>query len=270
MLEVIDKGSATESHPVPLLFVHGAAHGAWCWDEYFLDFFADRGFRAVALSLRGHGASPSSKPLRACSVADFVEDLVSVANTLPAAPVVVGHSQGGFVVQKYLESRDAPAAVLVASTPPQGAAAGLLRFAGSQLLATVRHPWLGAKAVLNGKTLPAFEVTDARIREAFFCSLTPDAEVSRYRERLQTEISARAFLDMVLLNLPKPNLVKTPVLVLGSQYDGSVSERELHATARAYKTRAEIFPGMGHDMMLEPGWHAVAERIDGWLGARAH
>ena len=78
MLEVIDKGHCTDKHPVPLLFVHGASHAAWCWDEHFLDFFADKGFRAVALSLRGHGASSNSKPLRACSVADFVEDLVSV------------------------------------------------------------------------------------------------------------------------------------------------------------------------------------------------
>ena len=64
MLEVIDKGSATDSHPVPLLFVHGTWHAAWCWDEHFLDFFADKGYRAVALSLRGHGASSLSKPLK--------------------------------------------------------------------------------------------------------------------------------------------------------------------------------------------------------------
>jgi pimeloyl-ACP methyl ester carboxylesterase len=63
MLEVIDKGSATESHPVPLLFVHGTWHAAWCWDEHFLDFFGDKGFRAVAVSLRSHGASAISKPL---------------------------------------------------------------------------------------------------------------------------------------------------------------------------------------------------------------
>ena len=181
MLEVIDKGRCTDRHPVPLLFVHGAAHAAWCWGEHFLDFFADKGFRAIAPSLRGHGGSPTSKPLRACSVADFVEDLVSVANDLPATPVVVGHSQGGFVVQKYLESHAAPAAVLIASTPPQGAAAGLLRFAASQLRATAQHPWLSTKAAITGKTLPAFEVTDASVRDAFFCSLTPDAEVSRYK-----------------------------------------------------------------------------------------
>jgi hypothetical protein len=38
------------------------------------------------------------------------------------------------------------------------------------------------------------------------------------------------------------------------------------ATARAYRTKAEFFPNMGHDMMLEPGWVAVAERIHTWLG----
>jgi len=62
MLEVIDKGSCSEAHPVPLLFVHGGWHGAWCWDDHFVDFFADAGYRAVAVSLRGHGTSPTSKP----------------------------------------------------------------------------------------------------------------------------------------------------------------------------------------------------------------
>jgi len=27
----------------PLVFVHGAWHGAWCWDEFFLPCFADKG-----------------------------------------------------------------------------------------------------------------------------------------------------------------------------------------------------------------------------------
>ncbi len=64
MLEVIEKGSSTPAHPTPLLFVHGGWHGAWCWSN-FLNYFADAGYRAVALSLRGHGASPAAKALRA-------------------------------------------------------------------------------------------------------------------------------------------------------------------------------------------------------------
>jgi hypothetical protein len=61
MLEVIDKGSCSESHPVPLLFVHGGWHGAWCWEEYFLDFFADKGYRALAVSPSGPWKQPNTK-----------------------------------------------------------------------------------------------------------------------------------------------------------------------------------------------------------------
>src|SRR5882757_2285721 len=114
----VHRCSCGESHPAPLLFVHGANHAAWCWDEHFLEFFADKGYRALAVSLRGHGRSPTSKPLRKCSVADYVDDVASVADTLDTGPVIIGHSMGGFVVQKYLESHDAPAGVLLASFPP--------------------------------------------------------------------------------------------------------------------------------------------------------
>lgn len=109
-------------HPTPLLFVHGGCHAAWCWDEHFLDFFADNGFRAVALSLRGHGGSRLTKNLQSCSMSDYLDDLRWAADELGGQPVLVGHSVGGFLVQKYLESRGVPAGVLLASTPPQGAA----------------------------------------------------------------------------------------------------------------------------------------------------
>lgn len=87
--------------------MHGGQHAAWCWEEHFLDFFAADGYRAIELSLSGHGTSTNSKPPQACSIADYVEDVRSVADQLPQAPVVIGHSLGGFVVQKYLDSHPA-------------------------------------------------------------------------------------------------------------------------------------------------------------------
>jgi pimeloyl-ACP methyl ester carboxylesterase len=86
VLEVIDKGPARESHKTPLLFVHGAWHGAWCWDEHFLDYFAAKGYRSLAVSLRGHRKSPAPKSIRFCSVADLVDDVASVASSLPCNP----------------------------------------------------------------------------------------------------------------------------------------------------------------------------------------
>src|SRR5262249_49069180 len=121
VLEVIDKGHNSAAHPVPLLFVHGGWHAAWCWDEHFLDFFAENGFRAAAVSLRVHGGSTTTQRLRPCSIADYVADVKSAAAQLDVQPVIVGHSMGGFVVQKFLETTHSPAGVLVASLPPQGA-----------------------------------------------------------------------------------------------------------------------------------------------------
>ena len=56
------------------------------------------------------------------------------------------------------------------------------------------------------------------------------------------------------------------MLVLGAEYDTIVSQLQIHGTVLVYGTDVDIFPDMGHDMMLEPGWDDVAERIDSWLG----
>jgi pimeloyl-ACP methyl ester carboxylesterase len=258
MLEVIEKAPQRDSGKPPLLFVHGAWHGAWCWDEYFLDFFADKGYRAVALSLRGHGNSTAPKSMRLCSIADFVADVDAVARTLPGPPIVVGHSMGGFVVQKYLESHDAPAAVLLASAPPTGITGFLLR-------RFRRHPWHTAAALARTRSLRGIGGTPELAREAFFSASTPDADVARYTALLCEEYALRIAVDMLLLELPKRHLVTAPLLVLGADDDACFTQKEVRSTATAYQTEAEFFPNMSHDAMLDPGWIAVAERIHDWL-----
>ena len=57
------------------------------------------------------------------------------------------------------------------------------------------------------------------------------------------------------------------MLVLGAERDILVPPSEVEQAARAYGTAAEIFPGMGHVMMLEAGWQKVADRIVDWTRA---
>ncbi|MEW5809843.1 MAG: alpha/beta fold hydrolase [Actinomycetota bacterium] len=255
MLEVVDRGQASTAHPAPLLFVHGAWHAAWCWDEHFLGWFAEHGYRALALSLRGHGGSGIDKPLNDCTFADYEADVATVAGALDTPPVLIGHSMGGFVVQKYLETHDAPAAVLMASMPPQGYLRSGLRWIR-------RHPWHFAKMSMTRRTLP-YVSTPALARERFFSPHTPEDLVLRHIARLGEE-SARSGSDGIV-NRPRPDRISTRMLVLGAADDGAVTASEVQATARAYRTEAEFFPRMGHNMMLEPGWQAVAARIDAWL-----
>jgi pimeloyl-ACP methyl ester carboxylesterase len=97
-LEVISHQPENKTHDTPLLFVHGAWHGAWCW-ENFLPYFAQQGYEAHALSLRGHGGSQGHDKLRWTSIHDYVADVAQIAQTLSSPPVVIGPSMGGYVVQ---------------------------------------------------------------------------------------------------------------------------------------------------------------------------
>jgi len=72
---------------------------------------------------------------------------------------------------------------------------------------------------------------------------------------------------MLAFDLVKTKQVnRIPMLVLGAEDDTIiVSQRQIRRTAAVYGAEAEIFANMGHNMMLEPGWQAVAERVDAWL-----
>ena len=124
----------------PLLFVHGAYSAAWCWQEHFLAFFAEAGFASYAVSLSGHGKSRGRKMLDQLSIDDYVRDVEEAAAGLRAPPVLIGHSMGGFVVQKVLERRVAPAAVLMCSVPPQGLMASAVGLMFSKPHITPRNP----------------------------------------------------------------------------------------------------------------------------------
>lgn len=258
-LEVVVRKPVDSFRPTPLLFVHGYWHAAWCWTEHFLPYFAQQGFTAYALSLRGHGASEGRERLRWISVADYVDDVRQVIGELSTPPVLVGHSLGGLIVQKYLESESVPAAVLMASVPPQG----VLR---STVQAMLHHPFAFTKSNLTMSPIHSVG-TPKLAQEAFFSSDIGEENLSKYFAQIQND-SYRAYLDMMLFSLPRPKLVKTPMLVLGAANDAFFTAKEIKATAQAYDTKAEIFPNMAHDMMLESGWQGVADRIVGWLGEK--
>jgi alpha-beta hydrolase superfamily lysophospholipase len=169
---------------------------------------------------------------------------------------------GGFVVQKYLEANTAPAAVLLASLPPAGSLRFLLR-------ATVHFPLAMLKATITMRGYPLIE-TPEMARYWFFSPEVPSDQVRQYHSRAQDE-SFRMIFDTALLDLPRTAKMRqngTPLLVLGAENDKIFSNGEVRATARAYGVEAQFFPDMTHDMMLETGWQAVADRIIGWLGER--
>jgi pimeloyl-ACP methyl ester carboxylesterase len=258
-LEVISKRPLERTHTNPLLLVHGAWHGAWCW-ENFIAYFAEAGYEVHALSLRGHGNSEGRDGIRWYSTSNYVADVAQVVKSLSPSPVLIGHSMGGYVVQKYLESYTAPAGVLLATIPTAGILGMLLRMLR-------RHPASTLKALATLNTW-YFVSTPALAKDYFFSDDYPDDKFLEYYAHIQTE-SFRMALEAAVLNLPRPRQIKTPLLVLGAENDRVFTPAEQRRTARAYKTEAIIYPDMAHDMMLERGWESVTDRILSWLNSRS-
>jgi pimeloyl-ACP methyl ester carboxylesterase len=256
-LEVLTHKAQGQSRPSPLLFVHGKWHGAWCWQENFMPYFAARGYDCAALSLRGHAGSEGREKLRWASIADYVSDVEQVAGQMGRPPIVIGHSMGGFITQKYLERYpETPAAVLLTAIPPTG-------LWPTTFMLLREKPLLVLKVLGTMRLYPVIETTELA-RWALFSKDMPDETVENYRRKMNDE-SFRSYLDELGLNLGRPKKVRTPLLVIGAGDDTVISGKMVRATARAYGTSAEIFPGIAHDVMLETGWERVAGRILDWL-----
>ena len=259
-LEIVTRRPVGIRRRTPLLFVHGAYTAAWCWDEHFLPHFADAGYEATALSLSGHGVSPGREYLDLLSLDDYVRDVLEVMDGFDTPPVLIGHSMGGMVVQKCLETRQVPGAVLMASVPPQGlwaSAVGLAR----------RKPDLMSE--LNSLLSGGSTSLDA-LREALFAQPVSMERLQQMARRVQPE-SARVIWDMTLFNLPQPSRMhRAPLLVLGAELDPIIPPSLTEMTARALGVEAELIPGMGHGMMLEADWRSVAQRVLDWLPEVCH
>ncbi|HYG90217.1 MAG TPA: alpha/beta hydrolase [Azospirillum sp.] len=256
-LEILTRRPAGRAKSTPLLFVHGAFCAAWIWDAKMLGWFAQRGWSAHAVSLRGHGGSAGRDRIRWHTLGNYVDDVVEAFDRFDTPPVLVGHSMGGMVVQRALRQRKAPAAILMASAPPHGLWETTVGLA-------FRDPYVFQQMTLL-TTLGDRHVDPEGIRRAMFSDRMPRAEARLYEPYLQEESQA-VLLEMYGWN-PFPLLPDRdiPVMVLGAEKDLLVPPGQVHATAKALRTRASIVPGMGHTMMLEPGWEGVAERMEVWL-----
>jgi alpha-beta hydrolase superfamily lysophospholipase len=260
-LEVITRKPKNNPRTSPILFVHGMYHCARCREENFTPYFAEHGFETHAISLRGHGLSEGRDKLRWFSIKDYLSDLDKVVNQIETIPVLVGHSMGGLLIQKYLQSNQAAGAVLLGAVSPKGLLPVTLRV-------LARHPLVFLKVNLTLNPYHAVG-TPERYRELFYSPDFPKTKLSDCFSRIQQE-AYRAYIDMVLLplNLPSP-IDHTPILVLGAANDTSISPGEVELTARRYNTQAEILPDIGHAMMLDNGWQSVADRILVWLNKLA-
>ena len=84
------------------VLVHGAWHGAWCWDKLVPEL-EQLGHRAVTLDLPGAG--DDTTPIPDISLASYVQRVVDTLDAQDKNVVLVGHSAGGVPITAAAETR---------------------------------------------------------------------------------------------------------------------------------------------------------------------
>lgn len=131
-----------------ILLVHGAAHGAWCWNRVIPALQA-MGHRARAIDLPSHGddgTDPATVTLDSYAEA--------ILRALDSTTILVGHSMGGFPITAAAQAAPDRIAALIyvcAYLPKAGQTLAEMRRAGP------RQPLAGAFQIDESRTTFTFD-----------------------------------------------------------------------------------------------------------------
>lgn len=220
-----------------VLLLHGAWHGPWCW-RGLVEPLAAAGYGLNLLELPGHGEEPWGLPVFT-GLADYAGLARRAAGSL-GRPVLIGHSLGGWLIQKIMEVADLPA-LLIAPLPAGGLPlSGLLRLA-------LTLPG-GVLGLMAGKplALPSPEAA-RRLLLAY-----PEPQLLEdYWRRLCPE-PARAALE-VGLGLPpaRPLPGQAPRLLVAAGRDALVPPARQAKLAQRLGAGLEVLPSAPHHPWLD-------------------
>lgn len=236
-----------------ILFVHGAWHGKWCWDKYFRLFFEEKGFRVVTFDLPGHSSSGKVTGINKFSVKNYVDALKNEVAKLEKEPIIVAHSMGGLILQKYLETEVCKKAVLLAPVPVSGVLRTTLNFA--------KHGYFYPSLL----TFNLYGLVNAleKSKRAFFSNSLAEKELMEYTSLLCSE-SFKAFIGMLFPNI-KSNKVKTEMLVMAAENDTIFTIKENQKTAKFHDADFLLLENSAHDIMLDIQKEKAAQEILSWI-----
>ncbi|MGE0108201.1 MAG: alpha/beta hydrolase [Bdellovibrionales bacterium] len=253
-MEVISFGTAKE-HTHPLLFVHGSYCAAWIWERYFLPYFAEHGFHGAAISLRGHGQTSNNAYVDHYGIQDFLEDIDQGTKLFNKPPILIGHSLGGYLVQRYALTHEVRGMALLASPSLSGLGTS------SQHILT-NNPLLSFQLGMLMLLGPLY-VDQNIIGRSLFLHDIPEEEyefLASHFQRESSRVTQEAFLPCLLHPQHIP-----PTLVLGGASDAFIPESDLHQAAQTWNAELKIMDHVPHGLMIDPCWPKVADVVKTWL-----
>jgi alpha-beta hydrolase superfamily lysophospholipase len=256
--------------PDTIVLIHGLWMTPRCW-EGWVDRYESRGYDVLAPTWPGMDVDidqfrrdPSA--VAGLGLTEIVDHYDGIIRQLERAPIIMGHSFGGAIVQLLLDRGAATVGVAIDPAPVKG----VLRLplpALRSAFPVLRNPANRNRAV---------PLTPAEFHYGFTNTLTEDESQAVY-ERQHVPGPGRLIFQAATANLNPHAATKVdlhnddraPLLVIGGGSDHTVPPSLSREVAkRQSKSKAltgyREFPGRSHYTLGQDGWEEVADYALEW------
>lgn len=255
----------------PVVFIHGLWLHATSWAPW-VELFSEAGYDPIAPGWPGdpdtvEAARANPDQLADHGIDDVTRHYQAIIDTLPARPILIGHSFGGMIAEKLLGLDYGAAAIGIDAAQIKG----VLPLPLSALHSTLpvfKNPANKHKAV---------SLTAEQFRYSFGNAVSPEESDALY-ERWTIPAPGKPLFEAAAANfsLHSPAKVNTanegrgPLLLIMGGRDNTVPEVITKATVKQYRhssavTDLEEFVDRGHSLTIDSGWREVADVCLAWL-----
>jgi pimeloyl-ACP methyl ester carboxylesterase len=255
----------------PVVFIHGLWLHATSWASW-AELFTEAGYEPIAPGWPGDPDTVEAARANPDSIADHgIDDVTrhyqAIIDTLPARPILIGHSFGGMISEKLLGLDYGAAAIGIDAAQIKG----VLPLPLSALHSTLpvfKNPANKHKAV---------SLTAEQFRYSFGNAVSEEESSALY-ERWAIPAPGKPLFEAAAANfsLHSPAKVNTanerrgPLLLIMGGRDHTVPEAITKATVKQYRhssavTELEEFSDRGHSLTIDSGWREVADVCLAWL-----
>lgn len=248
----------------PVVFIHGLWMHAVSWKPW-ARLFTERGYRPVVAGWPGEAESvePTRRHPEALAdqgIDEVTDHYAAIICELPVAPVLIGHSFGGLVVQRLLAQGFARAGVALAPAQFRGVPTVPL----TQLVTAwpiLSRPW---------RRHGTWSHTSESFHRGFANAVSRE-ESDRLLAAVGIPAPTRPLFQAALANLTprSPASVDTraergPLLLVAAGLDRTVPAAGVRAAFRRQRrgpgvTELTVFDDRGHSFAADAGWRDVAD-----------
>jgi len=247
-----------------IVFIHGLFMNPASWATW-IKHFEEKGYTCYAPPFPFHEGSPSelrnnpNPKLGKLTIGEVVNTYLNFIEKLPEKPILIGHSIGGFVVQKLINLDKAAAGICIDSVAPNGINTFKWSFWKANL--PIINP-------LKGDTV--FTPSVNWFQFAFTNTLTTNETEKIYNEFVVPE--SRNIPRTMLSKDGKVDFKKAhqPLLFIAGEKDNIIPKSLNKENFKAYKDKNsqrdfKEFEGRTHFICGQNNWQEVALFINNWI-----